>query len=130
MIFEEIYFYCYIVLSDQIHLVAFTSWNIGQYVYCNFDVPHCDVLNFEIDLNFLSSRFFLKTKKSKQKFKYLENDLFRAFICAVSVLCVDSLHFATKIFSFSCFKSNFHAKRSHFQRVQNFCKHFVGTLRD
>ena len=30
------HFSCYIILSDQISsLVAFTSWDIGQYVYCN-----------------------------------------------------------------------------------------------
>ena len=32
------------------------------------------LINFEIKLIFLIKPFFLNTKKSKQKFKYLEND--------------------------------------------------------
>ena len=56
-----------------------TSWDIGQYVYCNHLFPHCDVINFEINLAFLIKPFFYKakevsTKASKQKFKYLENE--------------------------------------------------------
>ena len=42
-------------------LVVFTSWDIGQYVYCNCFWRH------------KSSRFFCMPKKSRQKFKYLEN---------------------------------------------------------
>ena len=36
--------------------------------------PSCDVKNFEINLIFLIKPFFYMTKKSKQKFKYLENE--------------------------------------------------------
>ena len=35
--------------------------------------PGCDVVNFEIDLIFLINPFFYMNKKSRQKFKYLEN---------------------------------------------------------
>ena len=34
----------------------------------------CDVINFEIDLIFLRIPFLFMTKKSRQKFKYLENE--------------------------------------------------------
>ena len=36
--------------------------------------PGCDVVNFEINLIFLIKAFLYKTKKSLQKFKYLENE--------------------------------------------------------
>ena len=36
--------------------------------------PDCDVINFEINLIFLIRLFFSLTKKSRQKFKYLENE--------------------------------------------------------
>ena len=36
--------------------------------------PHCDVMNFETNLNLSSETIFLyMTKKSRQIFKYLEN---------------------------------------------------------
>ena len=35
--------------------------------------PDCDVINMEINLIFEISPFFYLTKKSRQKFKYLEN---------------------------------------------------------
>ena len=35
--------------------------------------PGCDVINFEINLISLIKPFFYMTKKSRQKFKYLEN---------------------------------------------------------
>ena len=35
--------------------------------------PGCDVINFEITLIFLIKLFFYMTKKSRQKYKYLEN---------------------------------------------------------
>ena len=37
----------------------------------------CDIINFEINLVFLIKPFFYITKKSRQKFKYVENE--RAF---------------------------------------------------
>ena len=36
--------------------------------------PGCDVINFRIKLIFPIKPFFYITKKSKQKFKYLENE--------------------------------------------------------
>ena len=36
--------------------------------------PHCDVINFEINLIFLFKPFSYMTKKSRQKFKYLDNE--------------------------------------------------------
>ena len=36
--------------------------------------PGCDVINFEISLIFLIKPFSCMTKKSRQKFKYLENE--------------------------------------------------------
>ena len=35
----------------------------------------CDVINFEINLIFLIKPFLYMTKKSRQKFKYLENEI-------------------------------------------------------
>ena len=39
MIFQENCFLCYILLNDQIQLIAFTSRDIRQYVYCNYLFP-------------------------------------------------------------------------------------------
>ena len=36
--------------------------------------PGCDVINFVADLIFLIKPFFYMMKKSRQKFKYLENE--------------------------------------------------------
>ena len=36
-------------------------------------VPGCDLINFEISLIFQIKPFFYMTKKSRQKFKYLDN---------------------------------------------------------
>ena len=35
----------------------------------------CDVIDFEIDIIFLIKLFFYMTKKSRQKFKYLQNEM-------------------------------------------------------
>ena len=50
-------------------LVAFTS-NIAQYVYCNYMLSICDVINFE-----LIKLFCYITKKSGQKCKDLKNEM-------------------------------------------------------
>ena len=39
-----------------------------------FGKPGCEVMNFEVNLIFLSSRFSCMVKKSWQKLKYLENE--------------------------------------------------------
>ena len=36
--------------------------------------PGLDVINFKINLIFLTKLFLYKTKKSRQKLKYLENE--------------------------------------------------------
>ena len=36
--------------------------------------PSCDVIDFEINLIFQIKAFSYMTKKSRQKFKYLENE--------------------------------------------------------
>ena len=36
--------------------------------------PGCDAINYETNLIFLITPFFYMTKKSRQKFKYLENE--------------------------------------------------------
>ena len=55
-------------------MIAFTSWDIGQNVYCNSLLPGCDVKNSEISLIFLIKLFFDMIENSRQKFKYLENE--------------------------------------------------------
>ena len=46
-------------------LVAFTSWDIGQYVYCNCLLTRLWCHNFEINLVFLIKPFFLHDQKFK-----------------------------------------------------------------
>ena len=59
---SHIFFYW----QNKFHcLIAFTSWDIGQYVYCNC-LLGCDVINFEINLIFLIDSFLYMTKKSRQ----------------------------------------------------------------
>ena len=55
-------------------LIAFTLWNIRQYLYCKLfgnQVMMSYIL--KLTLSFCSSLFFYMTRKSRQKFKYLEN---------------------------------------------------------
>ena len=59
-------------------LIAFTSgwlWDEGHNL-CIAIVcfPGCDVINFEINFIFLNKPFSFLTKRSSQKFKYLENE--------------------------------------------------------
>ena len=44
-------------------LVSFTGLDIEQYVCCNYLLPVCDVINFEINLSLLMKLFFYITKK-------------------------------------------------------------------
>ena len=53
-----------ILLSDCLYFLRWIS------VVC---FPGGDVVSFEINLIFLIKRFFYMTKKSREKFKYLEN---------------------------------------------------------
>ena len=60
--------------------MVFTSRDVAQYVYCSFLFPGCNVINFKINIIFLIESYFYMTKKSRQKFKYLEDEKgFRAF---------------------------------------------------
>ena len=54
-------------------LIDFTSWDLGDMCVAIICFPGCDVINFEINLIFLTKPFFYMTKKSRQRFKYLEN---------------------------------------------------------
>ena len=50
-------------------LIAFNSWDIGHYMYCN-----CFLTSFfEINFIFLIKLFLYMIKKARQKLKYLEN---------------------------------------------------------
>ena len=40
------------------YLIAFSSWDIGQYVFGNYLFPVCDVINSEINFSFLIKPFF------------------------------------------------------------------------
>ena len=55
-------------------LIVSTSWDIGQYVYCNYLRPICEVISFKINLSFLIKLFFYITKKLGQKYKYFKNE--------------------------------------------------------
>ena len=48
----------------------------------------CDVINFEVNLLILIKPFFYLTKKSRQKFKYLENEKsFKDGIKSIFIIC-------------------------------------------
>ena len=62
-------------ITDQFHcLIAFSSEILDIIRTAVICFPDCDVINFEINLIFRIKSFFYKTKKSKQKSKYLENE--------------------------------------------------------
>ena len=46
---------------------------LGNMCIAIVSYPACDVMDFEINLNFLIEQFFLLDQKSWQKLKYLEN---------------------------------------------------------
>ena len=72
--FLEKNFTCYILLSDKISLSGCreTLWNRCIVIVCE---AGCEVINFEINLILLLKIFFsYMTKKSRQKFKYLESE--------------------------------------------------------
>ena len=50
-------------------LIAFNSWDIGQYVYCNCLFPILCRQKFEINRSFLIKPFFNNQKNLRQKFK-------------------------------------------------------------
>ena len=62
-------------ITDQFHcLIAFSSEILDIIRTAVIYFPDCDVINFEINLIFRIKSFFYKTKKSRQKSKYLENE--------------------------------------------------------
>ena len=65
--FRKIFLTLYVV-TDRFSLSKFTSWDIGQYVYCNHFFP-----SFKIILSFLIEPFSYIIKKVMAKFRYLEN---------------------------------------------------------
>ena len=74
MIFQKTYFSCCILLRDQIsffNCLYFMRYLAICVIAC-YQV--CDLINFEIYLSFLIKPFSYMTKKSEQKFKYLENE--------------------------------------------------------
>ena len=76
MIFREKCFSRYIILTDEISLsdcpYFLRYWAISV-LQLLFSFQGHDVINIEINLIFLIKPFFNMTKKSRQKFKYLEN---------------------------------------------------------
>ena len=68
--FQEKCFSCYILFTDHTSLsIAFTSRDIGQYVYYNCLLTRLCVIKFEINLIFLIKLFCYMTEKLRQKFK-------------------------------------------------------------
>ena len=55
-------------------LIAFTSWDIWQYVYYKGLLSTLWRLNFEVYRNFLTKQFSYMTRNSEQKVKYLKNE--------------------------------------------------------
>ena len=74
MIFQEKYFSCYILLTDQISLLPLLFEILGNVCIAIVCFQGCNVIDFENNLNFLIKPFFFLTKKSRQKFEYLENE--------------------------------------------------------
>ena len=50
--------------------------------------PGCDVIYVEINLIFLIKPFFYMTEKSRQKFKYFENEEFLRWNCIFDYILV------------------------------------------
>ena len=70
MIYSKKYFSCYIVLPTKFHyLVSFTSWDIGQYVYCNCLLTRLWHRKFWNLPHFSNQAIFLYDRKVKTKFK-------------------------------------------------------------
>ena len=58
------------LLSDCLYFLKY--WAIC--ILKLFVLPGCNVINYEINLILLIKPFLYMTKKSSQKFKYLENE--------------------------------------------------------
>ena len=64
---KNIYIVIFYYLTKFQCLVAFPSWDIGQYVYCNCLLTGCDLKNFEINLIYLNKSFLLHDQNVKTK---------------------------------------------------------------
>ena len=69
--------------------------------------PDCDVINFEINLIVLIEPFFYMDKKSRQKFKHLENE--KRFL-------VKQKHFSSFLTGLSAAKNCLRPESYHFKR--------------
>ena len=69
-------FSSYIILTDQISLsdclYFLRCW--GNICIVTDYFPGCDIINFETNIIFLIKPYSYLTKKSRQRFKYLENE--------------------------------------------------------
>ena len=61
--FWKKYFACYILLTEVHCLLAFSLWDIGQYLYCSCLLTRLWRVSFEINLTFLIKPFFLPDQK-------------------------------------------------------------------
>ena len=69
MIFEEKFFFCYILLTDQVSFVWLLLLHeiLGNMCIVIICQQGCDVMNFEINVNFLIKLFSLHDQKVKTK---------------------------------------------------------------
>ena len=78
MVSEEKYFSCYVLSPHQIllfgclHFVIYWAICVSQ-LFVN-QVVTSQTLKLTLNESLESTRFFYMTKKSRQKFKYLENE--------------------------------------------------------
>ena len=75
MIFQEKWFTCCILLTEQLSLsdCLYFSRSLAIYKFTMNCKPGCDVIRFEIKIIFQIKLFCYMTKKPWQKFNYLEN---------------------------------------------------------
>ena len=75
MIFQVERLSCHILLTDEISLsdYLYVLRYYGNMYIAIVCFPGCDAINFEINLVSLIKTFFYMVKKSRQKFKYLDN---------------------------------------------------------
>ena len=76
MIFEEKYAACYVLLTDQISLFGYLYFEIlGNIIIIIVCLLYSDVIDLEMEPYLLNQAvLFYMTKKSRQKFKYLEKN--------------------------------------------------------
>ena len=69
MIFEEKYFFCYILLPDQNFIVCMPLFRkvFGNMCFAIVFSPGSDKINFETNLIFLAKLFFLRPKSQNKK---------------------------------------------------------------